>query len=450
MKKLIIIAAILFVGNVSALAQVEFDRPEAFLFERKNRLVAISDTIETGKSDRINIGSYKYKEKKSFAVTDPIDYKGYCSVYGNADVNSNAITNSFVKSLLYNYSYIDQNLIQQQINRLKSSNRFGADINAGSYGQYRVKNILVEAGLKYRSFYAEQFSRDDFSLIFKGNNYGQTANLSPLNVTDYTYQALYVGARKTIDKKKRITVGMRVGYIKGGSLQYARSKNMSLYTATDGSYINLNGDFQVAYSNDSTNSSVPRTTGNGMYTDFNFVIKGDKGEFVAELLDLGFIRWNNVSYYSGNGQYQYSGFNYNPLAANSLSITSVTPVGFFDQMGLNRQTKNVTYMLPTTLHLAYFRHLTPKITVSGGVRQMAVPGYIPRVYGKLAYYIRKDFVIIPTLAYGGFGRADIELGISKTFKEHVIVSVNLFCFEYLVAPNKTSGNGLSFSMSYYF
>jgi len=256
MKKIIAASILLFTGIFSLYAQVEFDRPEAFLFERKNRLIKKVDTIDSRKSDRDQ--SEEYPKKSKWSYESPIQYKGYFSAYGNAYINSNCITNAFIKSFLYTANFIDDNLKQQQLNRMSSSNVIGADVNIGVYGQYRINNILVEAGLKNRNFYSAQFSKDAFSLIFNGNSAGQTANLSPLNVTDYTYQAFYVGARKTVDKKKRITVGMRVGVIRGGSLQYVRSKNLSLYTATDGSYINLNGNFQVAYSNDSTNSTAPK------------------------------------------------------------------------------------------------------------------------------------------------------------------------------------------------
>jgi hypothetical protein len=110
----------------------------------------------------------------------------------------------------------------------------------------------------------------------------------------------------------------------------------------------------------------------------------------------------------------------------------------------------MTYILPSTLNIAYYRHMNPKLTLSGGVRQQFVAGYIPRIYAKAAYYIKKDFVVVPTLAYGGFGRADVELGISKSFADHIILSTHLQWFEYLAAPAKTSGQGMSLAFSYYF
>jgi len=435
---------------ITLYGQVDFDRPEAFLFERKNRLSKKVDSSFDASGSNVETVSTKHK---TYTLEKPMDYQGYFSVYGSGYINSNAITNSFLKSYLYTKSFISDDLKQQQVDRLKKSNSLGADIRVGMYGQYKINNIRIEAGLSYRDFYSSQFSADAFKLIFYGNAMyaGQTASLNPLNMYNVNYQTLYMGAKKTIGKKQHITVGARLGFVRGGRLQKIHSKNLSLYTDSFGSYLTLNGKFDVAYTNDSSYSAVPSMNGAGLSTDYFFSVKGKRGEFAVELLDVGFIHWNNVVTYSGNGSYTYNGFEINNIISNNgISVDPVNLTTFFQSMGLNKTVKDVTYMLPSTLHLAYYRHLTPKITLTGGVRQQFVAGYKPRVYGKLAYYIKKNFVVVPTLAYGGFGRADVELGISKSFSDHLILSTNLFWFEYLMLPDKTSGHGMSLAFSYYF
>ena len=445
MKKISsLILAFLCIGSV--VAQVEFDRPEAFLFERKNPLRTRIDSLN-------NEGDTVATKRKQFSVDQKTDYTGYFSVYGSAFVNSNSITNSFIKAYSYTYSYIDDDLKQQQVDRFKSSNRIGSDSKAGLYGQYKLGNIRVEAGLNYRNFNSAQFSADAFKLVFYGNSMyaGKTASLTPLNMYNLNNQSLYVGVKKNIGKKQNMTLGARVAFIRGGRLQKINSKNLSLYTASDGSYLTLNGKFNIAYTDDSTYATIPPMHGAGVSTDLFYSVRDERNELTVELLDLGFIRWNDVVTYSGDGSYTYSGIAIdNIFTTGSLNINPVNLNTILENMGITKEVKDMTYMLPATLNIAYYRHMNPKLTLSGGVRQQFVAGYVPRVYAKAAYYIKKDFVIVPTLAYGGFGRADVELGISKSFADHIILSTHLQWFEYLAAPAKTSGQGMSLAFSYYF
>ena len=438
---------VIFICSIaSVFGQVDFDRPEAYLFERKNRLLK---EVDSTNSDQQTVST----KNKTFGVEKEATYKTYFSIYGSGYINSNALTNSFLKSYLYTKSYISDDLKQQQVNRLKKSNCIGADIKIGIYGQHTVNKLRVEAGLSYRDFYSSQFSSDAFKLIFYGNSMyaGQTASLNPMNVNNVNYQTLYLGIKKTVGKKQNIQLGARLGFVRGGRLQKVRSKNLSLYTDTYGGYLTLNGKFDVAYTDDSTYAAVPSMNGAGLTSDYFFSIKGNRSEFAVELLDVGFVRWNNVTTYSGNGSYTYNGIEIdNIIGSNGIVLDPVNLSSFLENMGLHKTIKDVTYMLPSTLHVSYYRHLTPKISVTGGIRQLFVRGYMPRVYGKLTYYVNKKFVLIPMLAYGGFGRADVELGIAKSFSDHLLISTNLFWFEYFAAPSKTSGHGMSLAFSYYF
>lgn len=445
MKK--ISSLIIFVCSiVSVFGQVDFDRPEAFLFERKNRLLKEVDSTD---SDQQTVSI----KNKTFALDRAADYKSYFSVYGSGYMNSNALTNSFLKAYFYTKSYIDDDLKQQQVDRLKKSNTIGVDIKTGIYGQYTYNKLRIEAGLAYRDFYSSQYSSDAFKLIFYGNAMyaGQTASLDPMNMHNINYQTLYMGIKKTVGKQQNIQLGARLGFVRGGRVQKIRSHNLSLYTDANGGYLKLNGKFDVAYTEDSTYAAVPSMKGGGLTSDYFFSIKKDKSELAIELLDVGFVHWNDVATYSGDGSYTYNGVDVdNIIGGNGIVLDPVNLSTVLESMGLTKTVKDVTYMLPSTLHVSYYRHLSPKITVTGGVRQQFVKGYVPRVYGKFAYYLRKDFVLVPTISYGGFGRADVELGVAKSFSEHLLVSANLMWFEYLVAPSKTSGHGMSVAFSYYF
>jgi hypothetical protein len=448
MKK--IISVVVFICSIVSLyGQIEFDRPEAFLFERKNNFLKRVDSTYMDSTGVETIAT----KNKLYAIEKPKAYTGYVSLYGNGYINSNSITNEFIKAYAYTYSYIDADLKQQQVDRLKSSNVVGYDIRTGLYGQYKLKNIRYEAGVSYRDFASVQFSPDMFNLVFYGNSMyaGQTANLDPFKLYNTNYQTFYMGARTTVGSKKNMEIAGRLGFVRGGRLQKINSKNLSLYTDANGSFLTLNGKFDVAYTEDSMYATIPPMNGAGITTDLFYAIKGKKGTFTLELLDLGFVKWKDVATFSGDSSYTYSGLDVeNILGTGGIKMDPINLTSFFDNLGLTKVNKDVTYMLPATLNVSYYRNISAKVSFSGSVRQQFVYGYKPRVSAKLAYYLKKDFVLIPTIAYGGFGRADIELGVAKTFAERLIVSANLMWFEYLVLPNSTSGNGMSVAFSYYF
>lgn len=446
MKKISSVLLILVCSFVDVLGQVDFDRPEGFLFERKNRLVRIND------STQVDLDTVRIKNKL-FAVEKAVQHTGYFSAYGSGYINSTAITNSFLKSYVYEKTFIDNDAKQQQVDRFKKRNAIGADLQVGLYGQYKVKNYFIEAGLGYRTFNSSQFSADAFNLVFYGNAMyaGQTASLSPLYINNVNYQKMYLGFKKNLGQKQNMQFGARLGIVRGGKLQKVKSQNLSLFTAADGSYLSLNGKFDVAFTDDTTYAAVPKMHGLGLSTDFFFSIKGKRSEFAIELLDVGFIHWNDVVTYSGDGSYIYSGVQVdNILTRSGLTLDPINLENLLGGVGISKKVEDVTYWLPSTLHVSYFRHISSKITLSGGVRQQFVHGYKPKVYGKLAYYLNKQFVLIPKVSYGGFGRADVELGIAKSFSKQLLISTNLFWFEFLALPEKTSGHGMSVALSYYF
>jgi hypothetical protein len=117
------------------------------------------------------------------------------------------------------------------------------------------------------------------------------------------------------------------------------------------------------------------------------------------------------------------------------------------EMGLRKEKKSLTYFIPATLHVNYTYNHSDRLTMVTGVKHMLNAAYIPRLYIKMVYYLKKNLIIVPTLAYGGFGRGDFELGIAKSFKDKLMISANLFYLEYFLLPKKSSGNGFNLSLT---
>jgi hypothetical protein len=167
-----------------------------------------------------------------------------------------------------------------------------------------------------------------------------------------------------------------------------------------------------------------------------------------EVRDLGLIRWNKLGTYQGNSSYRYDGIDVsNVLNFSDTTFLQTRADSIAKNIGISKQNKGNTFFIPATFNISYIYDYSQKLDVAVGVRYIANAGYLPRVYVKGIYNLSKNFIIVPTLAYGGFGRMDFELGAAKSFKSDWIISANAFLFEYLILPTKTSGQGLNLSLT---
>lgn len=414
MKKLLSIAV--FISTIIGVkAQIEFDRMETFLMERKN--------LSIGRNE---------------------EARNYVSIFGQGDINSSAISNQFMGDYLYRKAFLSNDLKQDQLDHSNSKYRLGADIKAGIYGSHQYDNYSLEAGYFYRSFYGASFNKDIFSLIFFGNSSfaGQYASLDPFKYYSYTSHNVFVGYKKNIGESLKTQVGVRLGLIAGTNMQSVKLSNATFYTEPDGAYLELQGGVNVAYRDKGDKG------GAGAFTDLYIKSKVEQWDVIAEVRDLGFIHWGQLSSYDQTGTFRYDGFVIDTLfGSNGFKLDPITIDSVMQKFGLDKKRKAFNYMLPTTFHIGISRDISKKLTWALGCKYTVSPGYIPRVYTRLAYYVAPQFTVVPSISYGGFGRFDVELGLAKSFKEKYFISTNLFWLEYLTLPEQSSGHGMSIAFS---
>lgn len=420
MKRRILLSFLILISlSYSAKAQMEIDKRERLLLDKK---------------DSIGIPSYKW----------------LINLSGDYAINSNSLTNSFIKSLLYNRSFIDDAAKDRETKRLKKYNRLGVDEITSINGVYNTKKVIYVFGLTQRVFAGAHFSNDLFELVFRGNSEfaGKDANLNKTHIQAFDYQSLYFGIQKQL-KKGKYTIGASGSFIRGGQYHDLSMKNASLYTDAQGQYINLNGDLNFSQTPSNRGASALKSHGKGAAVNLFFSMKTEKGKLNFEVRDIGFIRWQDVKTYSGNSSYQYNGLLINDILSSggTAIASSITIDSIAKAAGIKIATQNKTMFLPTTFHVNYVFSPNKKFSRTIGVRYMLTTGYIPRVYMREADFLGKGFTLVNTLSYGGFGRLDYELGVLKKFNNSFIVSVNLFAFEYLVLPRKSSGNGFNFGLT---
>jgi hypothetical protein len=404
-------------GMIPAFAQFEIDRNDQYLLRQKNPAQGRNDSIKT----IINLS-------------------------GGYSLNSNSINNNFIRFFRNNF-ITDQNKSDNE-KRLKAVNRAGLEMNAGLTWMQKGKKFTYVVGLNERRMFNAKFSKDFFELVFRGNgNYvGKSAQLSPLKITYFNYESIYLGLQKDLPEKK-LMIGGGISLIRGGTFDQVKIKKGTVYTDTASAFIDFNMNYQLAYPNNQA-SVFGNTNGLGLSGTFYLSWIRNKGQLNFEIRDLGFIRYKNLNVYSGNSSYRYNGYDVNNiLQFNDSIFNNLKTDSVAKSIGLQKEKKNITYMIPATFHINYVYNYSDRLTLVGGVKHIINASYIPRVYIKSVYYLKKDLIIIPVLAYGGFGRADIEFGISKSFHDKLMISANLFYLEYFLMPKRSSGNGLSMSIT---
>jgi hypothetical protein len=402
---------------IPAFAQIGLDRNDQYLLRQKNPAQGRNDSIKT----IINLN-------------------------GEYNVNSNSINNNFIRFFRDNY-ITDQNKSDNE-KRLKPLNRAGLEMNVGVTWMQKGKKFTYVAGLNERRMFNAKFTKDLFELVFRGNgNYvGKNAQLSPLKITYFNYESLYLGIQNNPEEKK-LLIGGGISLVRGGTFDQLKIKKGTLYTDTSLAFLDFNMNYQLAYP-DKQASAFGNTNGLGLAGTFYLSWIREKGQLNFEVRDLGFISYKNLNVYSGNSDYRYNGYDVNNiLQFNDSIFTNLKADSIAKSMGLQKGEKNITYIIPATLHLNYVYNYSDRLMLVAGAKHIINASYIPRLYVKSVYYLKKDLIVIPMLAYGGFGRADIELGISKSFRDKLMISANLFYLEYFVMPKKSSGNGLSVSIT---
>ncbi|MBX9850945.1 MAG: hypothetical protein K2X86_04220 [Cytophagaceae bacterium] len=360
-------------------------------------------------------------------------------------LNSNAITNDFVKGLLY-AGFIENERKDQVTAKLRDQNRFGFEFTGGLNYRYKLKeDLFIIAALNQRQMFNAQFTKDAFELAFRGNKQfaGKTADLSDIKINYFDYQSLFIGAQKKINST--VTAGGGISFIRAGRFNQLHIDRGSLYTDSAGQYLDFDMKFKLAFSE---SEKFLSSNGLGAAVNFNVAIARQNGVLNFEVRDLGVIQWKDLNIYEGDALYRYDGQDIGNVLNFSDSIFSLTKAdSIAANLGIKKKKENLTYFIPASLHVNYLFRMTSSLSMVAGVKYYIKANYIPRIYVKSIYYLNNRFMIAPMIAYGGYGKLDFELGAAKSFKDSFIISANVFYLEYLLLPKKSAGHGFNFSLT---
>lgn len=381
-------------------------------------------------------------------IQNPGTGKFLAGIYGDADYSSSAVTSAFATNFLQG-SYINNDLKQQVVSNLQTTNRLGFALNYGVLGVLYNDSIHKKhafnffIALRNKEYVNANFTSDVFNLAFYGNaSYaGQTAKLSPFNLNSMSYQQLEIGSVCTnVGGKAKLGVGL--SFLTGQQLQVVNMSTGYLYTDPYGQYIQLNSDTKYNASDSTPGHTYFNGYGASMdiYFSMPYKIASKNGILAVSITDLGFIKWNSRSLsYNKDTTYTYNGFTINGLndlqnaAINNLSKDSLQNKYF----PLER--KSFYTSVPATISINANTDLG-KMNLEFGAWYIFNANDLPY------YYIQEDksfshgWFTDLQLGYGGYATYNASIGIRKQIK-NTEINLGICHLQGIIAPDKLGGAG---------
>lgn len=379
---------------------------------------------------------------------------GYTQVYALSSdyfFASDAITNRFAGEY-FNKGFLSNDMKDAVSKNLFRRNYFGAEFNASiTVGQ---KLDTMFGLLKGNSFIRlsncahidGQFEEDLFEIFFRGNkNYaGKKAELGPFNLKSYTYQQFTYGIERQFEtKNKNVVWSAAVSLNIGQKYNSYHSENASLYTAPDGTFLDIDLDLKLR-SSDSAQNKLGTFNGYGFSGSGMLIIKDENQNTWSFSADnLGYIRWTKESSeLQVDSTFRFEGIDVSDLFDFSDSIKKVitTDSAYVQAFLTNRQKKSFNDMLPFHLRASYSGQLVPgKLILQIGAEQILFAGARLKGFSALKYNFKRKHQLALNLSYGAYTLWNIGLAYSGQIGKSWVFSTGS---DYL-SDMLNNGRGLS-------
>lgn len=376
-------------------------------------------------------------------------------ITGDYDLNSNAFTNSFVTKF-YTGGYIDDDLKNSVLKRVKNLNRMGANFNYGIYAAFKLdslnhkKNMNVFFSVRDRFHFDTQFSKDFYKVGFYGNaEYaGKTANFNDFSLNLIRYQQIQLGLFSSkLDSAARW--GISISFLKGEQYLSVLAKKAELFTSEDGQFIDFNTELQVAKS-DTSKNGIGAVNGFGTSVDFYFEApfqtRFGNSKLRASVADIGFIRFNRQTLtLKQDSVFHYTGFKINSFydlqdstlsSSNDSIISGITPF----------KKHSFFATLPSILDLNFETQFSKSFHLIEGFRYIFNGNYSLLAYVKGNFYFNSKLMLSATFGYGGYGNLNYGLGVFANLGNGIEIYAGSNNIEGYIAPNKTGGQGVYLSL----
>lgn len=369
----------------------------------------------------------------------------YAGIFGAYSLNATGITNKFFLHFLTG-EFIDTDMINHSESRLRKTNRYGYQLNANVSGKALINSsTAIIAGISGRQHNSAKFTKDLFSLVFKGNKQfaGQTIKLDPFQYTSFDYQSYSLGLDKSFSKNK-LHAWIGFSGIRAGTFRHIKADKLSLYTEQDGAFIEADADFEFRQTGGAPGIIKNQNRGIGASAFMGFDYQIGKSTVGVSVSDLGFIQYKPMKTYQADQLLRFEGkelnniFNFNDSLFKSYTADSLVA-----EVGIQTKEKKYLYTLPTFIRLTYVYSFSSKLILINSFEIVTNVGAMPEISVKPVYVFSDNFFVHSTLRYGQFGSFDLEFGLATKLKGGFSALLNITGIEFLLVSNHSSGQGIN-------
>jgi hypothetical protein len=335
---------------------------------------------------------------------------------GILDYGSTSIRNEMTQKLIYG-GFIDSEMKDRSLLSHRNLNRVGIDasgeiefrdyhtriFNQDKYGYY------VRGG--YYNYISSAYAPDVFSLIFNGNSsfLGDTARLSGTQANAISFQKIGLGF---IDKKSKSNIGINYYNVSNLSDAFIRSGDLIMDSTGANLELDLGGRFRY-----SQGKKFNKGWGIGIDADFRIPIKWlneSQAYIQVQLKNIGFTSIKEMTVYTADENYDFSGFKFSQLISDSSATISGTEQ-LLDTLGIQKDSKSITAMLPGFIQIGKVVDAQSTKTVQSffGVRLNTTLDYTPLVYAGAHIKLYQWMKVGVQASYGGF--SNFRLGFYSQY-----------------------------------
>jgi hypothetical protein len=375
--------------------------------------------------------------------------------YGSTVTNS-----SFLNKFIFG-GKIERDEKEKAYNKLSNDNRLGGDFNFGLKVEipidtlFKQTNLSLIAGVENYTHFDTEFASDLFKFTFDGNKQfaGERIDIGNTNFNYYALQKLNVGLIRYNDFNGILAKeGIILNLIKAQESQSIKVAEGSLFTEEYGREIEV--DLNYLYqSSDTANTGIGAFNGIGVTTDlFTEIILKNGDKVYLGINDLGFVRWNNNSIkIATDSSFHFEGivvdniFDLNDSLASNLSRDSI-----IDDISTENRKNSYFMTMPASVNINYTKVINASWKINLGVYHKILSNYFPLISLNGYYYVNPKLVVRGHVSYGGYGKLNTGLALSKSVKEYFDIFVGTNNIEAFIMPNLAYSNSGFIGVKAYF
>lgn len=388
---------------------------------------------------------------KRFDMPYTFDSNGMIKTHFHAFTQSNSLPTQFSNAFLFP-QYIDESRKANAYDKLKSENRFGAEMSLEVLASFSPDSIWKSQGLQLRVGYeqqrliAAQYKSDLFHLLFSGNAEfaGKTADFGNTDFTSIAYRTFKLGM---MQRNKNSMFSVDFGLVQGQSFTQIKLDEAKLYTQEAGSFLDLawKGDFYQSERVSNKFRNQP-SLGASISLEARQCFR-NKWMFHELVKDLGFVNWNeSTKHIQSDTSIRFSGIQFNDI----LNFDQYASINIGDTLLNNVRKNEITskqlVSLPTLFRLEAARLMPKKFTLGAAIQYRYIVGYKPLASLEIGKTFSQLRVVKIGFLLGGYGGFQTNLTCVLINNTDHCLSIGTCFNEGLFSPKKLGGAG--FQLNY--